>query len=122
MSRQEFTARQVQAARQGSRVDVPGMVVLIAGIILFVPAVRLLCTCYPPGKVYCGAAVAMLIFLVGNYLLAAWAHIRRARVHGLTCPSCGCSLLGAHGAYVVATGHCKACDALIVSTPQPALG
>ncbi len=121
MTRQEFSARQVQAARQGSRVDVPGMVVLVSGILLFVPAVRLLCTCYPPGKVYCAAAVAMIMFLIGNFVLAAWAHIRRARAHGLTCPSCGRSLLGTRGAYVIATGRCKACNELVVSTAQPAL-
>jgi hypothetical protein len=121
MSRQEFAARQQRAARAGSYADVAGLVVLIGGLLLFVPAVRYLCTCYPPGRVYCSAGLAILCFLAANYLLAQWTLLRRARQYGLTCAHCGSSLLGARGAYVSATGYCRECEALIVSPAHPAL-
>ncbi len=121
MSRQEFIARQREAARAGSCVDVPGVVILVSGLLLLVPSVRYLCTCYPPARVICAALLGAVSFIAVNYLLAVWVRIRRAHAYALTCPGCGRSLLGAPDTYLMATGRCGCCDTLILFPAEPAV-
>lgn len=120
MTRQQLLARQREAARAASHVDVPGFLFLFGGLVAFVPIVRHLCTCYPHYRVYPAACFGLVLFLVVNYALASWCLHRRLRRYGLRCPACGASMFGGAGRFAVHTSRCRKCGELIVSQAQPA--